>query len=377
VNSTKDGRNESVDTYRGLACVLLVAYHTIGGSVTGLRLDEDSFWRTFGDGLIYFRMPMFAFLSGVVYAWRPFTGDGTRFLAGKMRRLLLPMLVVGTAFAFLRSTVPGANIPWQNWSTLHIIPDAQYWFSESLFLIFLVVMILESLNLLRDLRNFAIVLAIAAIVHLTISPPRLLGLWGANYLFPFFLCGLGCSRFRIATTRFLPIYIAVLVSASSYAIAGVLAYVPRSDRISIIALSLGVSSCFTLLASGWKNRTLAAIGFYSFSIYLFHVFFTASTRILSHSMNFENASVLVFVSTAAGVYGPILVEKFADRFALTRTLLLGKVWRESVDRFEIEKANSEPKRQTIKVARQDLPSKRDLPSLMISWINKFELLLSR
>jgi fucose 4-O-acetylase-like acetyltransferase len=126
--------------------VLLVAYHTIGGSVTGLRLDEDSFWRTFGDGLIYFRMPMFAFLSGVVYAWRPFTGDGTRFLAGKMRRLLLPMLVVGTAFAFFRSTVPGANIPWQNWSTLHIIPDAQYWFSESLFLIFLVVMILESLN---------------------------------------------------------------------------------------------------------------------------------------------------------------------------------------------------------------------------------------
>jgi uncharacterized membrane protein len=62
VNSTNDGRNESIDTYRGLACVLLVAYHTIGGSVTGLRLDEDSFWRTFGDGLIYFRMPMFAFL---------------------------------------------------------------------------------------------------------------------------------------------------------------------------------------------------------------------------------------------------------------------------------------------------------------------------
>jgi hypothetical protein len=321
--------------------VLLVAYHTIGGSVTGLRLDEDSFWRTFGDGLIYFRMPMFAFLSGAVYAWRPFTGDGMHFLTGKIRRLLLPIFVIGPAFVFLRSTMPGVSVSWQNWSTLHIIPDSQYWFSESLFLIFLIMMFLESLNLLVSLRRFAIVLGVAAVVHLTVSPPQLIGLSGANYLFPFFLCGVGCSRFAIAKTRFLRIYIAVFLIASSYVVVGVLGYVPRSDRVSIVALSLGVSSCFILLVSGWKNRTLSDIGSHSFSIYLFHVFFTASTRIFSHSINFENANVLVFVSTAAGVYGPILVEKVADRFALTRTLLLGKVWLRSADRLEIESANGE------------------------------------
>jgi fucose 4-O-acetylase-like acetyltransferase len=268
VISTDNGRSLYIDTYRGLACVLLVAYHTIGEPVTGLRLPHDSFWHVFGDGLIYFRMPMFAFLSGVVYGWRPFTGDRTNFLTGKMRRLLLPMLVVGTAFAVLRSTMPGVNIPWQHWSTLHIIPDAQYWFSESLFLIFLSVMILESLSLLGDSLKFAIVLAIAAIAHLIISLPQLLGLKGANYLFPFFLCGLGCSRFQIAKPRFLPIYSSILLFTSSYAIAGILGYVPESDRISVVALLLGVSCCFTLFVSGWKNRTLAAIGCYSFSIYL-------------------------------------------------------------------------------------------------------------
>ena len=328
--SAKDrGRDEYVDTCRGVACVLLVAYHAIGASVgSGLHLAGDSFWRNFADGLIYFRMPMFSFLSGVVYAWRPFTaGNGTHFLLGKMRRLLLPMLVVGTAFAFVQSNTPGVNVPPVNWATLHIFPLAHYWFSEALFIIFIVVMTLESLNLLESLRSFLIILAFAAIMHLTISPPGEFGLWGANYLFPFFLSGLGCSRFRIAKIDFLPIYIAVLVGTSSYVIAGILGYVARTDRVSIIALLLGVSACFSLLVSGWKNRTLAFIGFYSYAIYLFHVFFTASTRMFLYSMNLKNVTALVIVATAAGVVGPILIEKIADRFALTRTLLLGKAAR--------------------------------------------------
>ena len=320
------GRDEYVDTCRGVACVLLVAYHAIGASVgSGLHLAGDSFWRNFADGLIYFRMPMFAFLSGVVYARKPFAaGDGTHFLLAKMRRLLLPMLVVGTAFVFVRSNIPGVNVPATNWATLLIMPVAHYWFSESLFIIFIVVMALESLNLLGDLRKFLIVLAFAAIMQLTVSPPPEFSLLGANYLFPFFLFGLGCSRFRIAKIDFLPIYIAILVGTSSYAIAGILGYVDRTDRISIIALLLGVSACFSLLLSGWKNRTLAFIGFYSYAIYLFHVFFTASTRMFLYSMNLKNITALVIVATVAGVVGPILVEMIADRFALTRTLLLGR-----------------------------------------------------
>jgi peptidoglycan/LPS O-acetylase OafA/YrhL len=319
-------RDEYVDTCRGVACVLLVAYHAIGASVgNGLHLAGDSFWRNFADGLTYFRMPMFSFLSGVVYAWRPFTaGNGKHFLLGKMRRLLVPMLVVGTTFAFVQSITPGVNVAPANWATLHILPVGHYWFSESLFIIFMVVMTLESLHLLEDLRKFLIVLASAAIMQLTLTPPPEFSLYGANYLFPFFLCGLGCSRFRIAKFDFLPICLAVLAGTSSYVIAGILGYVPRTDRTSVVALLLGVSACLSLLMSGWKNRTLASIGFYSYAIYLFHVFFTASTRMFLYSMNFKNVTALIAVATTAGVVGPILVEKIADRFALTRMLLLGK-----------------------------------------------------
>jgi fucose 4-O-acetylase-like acetyltransferase len=326
MSPTASGRNEPIDTLRGFACVLLVAYHAIGAPQTGLHFTGNSFWRIFADCLIYFRMPMFSFLSGYVYAWRPFTGNKTHFVMGKMRRLLLPMLVVGTAYAFIHSIIPGVNEAPQNWATLHIIPVAHYWFLESLFIIFLVIIVLESFNALGDQLKFAVVLAFAAIIHLTIPGPVQFGLRGAIYLFPYFLCGLGCSRFRIGGTDFLPFSIIVLVGTSGYAIAGVLGYVPHTDRSSIIALLLGVSACFTLLWSGWKNRTLASIGFYSYAIYLFHVFFTASTRIFAYSINYENRNVLIIVVTAAGVFGPILIEKIADRFNLTRTALLGKAW---------------------------------------------------
>ena len=91
-----------------------------------------------------------------------------------------------------------------------------------------------------------------------------------------------------------------------------------------VALLLGVSACFSLLISGWKNRTLAFIGLYSYAIYLFHVFFTASTRMFLYSMNVRNVGALIAVATTAGVVGPILIEKIAGRFALTRLLLLGE-----------------------------------------------------
>src|SRR5262245_39111390 len=103
-------RDDSVDTARGITCVLVVAFHAIGSTPSaGLHIANESSWRLFADLLGYVRMPAFAFLSGYVYAQRPFSNDAGAFVIGKARRLLIPMLVVGTAFAFLQAVVPGTN----------------------------------------------------------------------------------------------------------------------------------------------------------------------------------------------------------------------------------------------------------------------------
>lgn len=102
--------NRQIETLRGFACVLLVLYHVIGADPSnGLRVNEGPV-RLMNDALAYVRMPLFTFLSGMVYGLRPFGGDTRRFVIGKCRRLLIPMFVVGTLFAVVQALTPGATI---------------------------------------------------------------------------------------------------------------------------------------------------------------------------------------------------------------------------------------------------------------------------
>jgi fucose 4-O-acetylase-like acetyltransferase len=324
-------RSEYVDTARGIACVLLVTWHVIGSTPTnGLEVPPNSYWRFFADFFIYFRMPMFAFISGYVYAHKPFTGQASRFLAGKTRRLILPLFTVGTFFALVEWLVPGTNVNKYNigpyWATLHFVPIAHYWFLESLFITFLVVVALESLRLLDSRWKFILILAAAVAINLTVAPPHYVGLSGAVYLFPYFLCGLACSRFHIENPRFFLVSIAVFIVAYAYAAGGMLGYLPFSTRTSIAALLIGVTGSFVVLRSGWKNCGLAFIGASSYSIFLFHVFFSASSRMLMHTLGIWDIGLLFVVGTVTALCGPILLERVADRYTVTRTTLLGKKW---------------------------------------------------
>ena len=61
-----------MQTLRGIACLLLVAFHAIGSSsASGLHVADSSVYRHFTNLFVHIRMPLFTFLSGLVYAYRP------------------------------------------------------------------------------------------------------------------------------------------------------------------------------------------------------------------------------------------------------------------------------------------------------------------
>ena len=326
-------RDAYIDTARGIACTLLVAYHAIGSSPSsGLHVGYDSVWRYFADLFIYFRMPMFAFIAGYIYGARPVTEDPRGFIFGKARRLLLPMFTMGTIYAIADSFINSVRI---DWITLYLVPTNLYWFLQSLFVIFLVVTILESLGLLANQLKFVIVLAAAISIQLTVQPDVPLtftiqdafGLNGALYLAPYFLCGLFYFRFRFGTKLLLPAVI-IFIGAYGYATAGILGYAQFSPRCSIIALLIGITGPLVFLQAGWKNRLLAFIGANSYAIYLLHFFFTSSNRIVMHMLHIEAVDFLVVAGTAIGILGPVLVAKIARRFPTARTAFLGERWPE-------------------------------------------------
>jgi hypothetical protein len=326
------GRNDHIDTARGAACLLLVMYHAIGDTpVSGLRLEDGSHWRHLASLLVYVRMPLFAFLAGFVYGLRPLTGDAGHFLAGKARRLLLPMLVVGTLFAVVQSLIPSTNASLrsltQDWAFLHIVPVAHYWFLESLFIILLAIVILEPLGVLADAVPFSTVLTAAIAMCLFNVLPWYFGISGAAYLLPFFLCGLGCHRFHIDGPLVVRAAMAILVGTLGYLSAGLMGWIAMPERNSIAGLLLGVSISFIMVRASWRLKLLSFIGASAYAVFLFHPFFTAATRMLLHCLHISEVNLMVLATIGVGIAGPILLGSLVRRFALTRAFLLGEPWR--------------------------------------------------
>ncbi len=316
--------NPRIQSLRGLACLLLVLYHVIGADPSnGLRVS-DSPLRWMNDGLAYLRMPLFTFLSGMVYGLRPFDGDSRRFLGGKVRRLLVPMLVVGTLFAIVQANVPGTNSSVENWWTLHLVPVAHFWFVESLMWIFALVWLLECMHGLDSGRAFVAVWAAAAVVYLLVPGTRWLGIDGAIYLLPYFLCGLAVTRFslwpRVATR---PVQ-ALLLALAALAAWQIGKPIPNPDRHTVWFLVVGVALCGLCLGMRLNIRWLARIGTASYAIYIFHVFFTAGSRVTLGKLELAILPLQIALGLAAGLLGPMVLEHFAARHRWSALALLGR-----------------------------------------------------
>src|SRR5690606_1429875 len=110
----KNNRDEGIECLRGVAIILVVMGHVIGGTPEyGLKLPEQSAYRYFfHDWFVHIRMPLFTVISGYVYAMRPITTMARvpRFVTRKCRRLLIPFLIAAVAFYLSQSLLAGLGI---------------------------------------------------------------------------------------------------------------------------------------------------------------------------------------------------------------------------------------------------------------------------
>lgn len=323
-------RDREIDTLRGFACILLVSYHVIGATLNdGLHVGTGPL-RTGEDLLGMLRMPLFTFLSGYVYARAPIgTTSAWNFLRDKVRRLLVPMLFVGTALAAMHEWLPGKHGWDVQWKWLHILPVGHFWFVEALFLIFIVVLALERIGLLETRGRWFVCWLVAAALYLMPHELEWLAIGGAITLLPFFLVGLYCRRFGFGGTPATPgarhparalvplaAVVAIFVAAQ---LAGV-----ESKVDTPVALMIGTASCVLLLFARVRIAPLAYVGAYSYTIYLFHVFFASASRIALTRWGVQTISVLFACGVLAGLLLPIVLDRILSRWRPARVLALGR-----------------------------------------------------
>jgi fucose 4-O-acetylase-like acetyltransferase len=323
-------RISQIDTLRGIACILLVLFHTVGEDLnSGLKLPHDHWLQQLNHVIGYFRMPLFAFISGYVYAYRPYQGQTADFIKSKAQRLLLPVITVGTAFALLQASIPGTNqYHVVTWWTLHIYPVGHFWFLQSLFLVFLVVLLLERMKALQTSAQVVFAFGASSLLYVLWEPPRLLSIYGAVFLMPFFLGGLASKRFQFNQARMVSIAAIALMGAGLY----VALLLERGNLADLATIVLGLSTSFLLLQSRFDNRALAYLGTFSFAVYLLHVFFAAASRMALIRMGVSDIYVLLAAGVFVGVTGPVLSAMLIMRYQLLNFLLLGASAKQTPDR---------------------------------------------
>ncbi len=316
--------NNRIENLRGLACVLLVAYHVVGSDpARGLGVEAGPL-RWLNDGLAYLRMPLFTFLSGLVYGLRPFAGNSRVFLGGKARRLLVPMLFVGTIFAIAQTLTPGTHDVVGAWYTVHLLPVAHFWFVESLFWVFVVVWLLERGQWLSGLEGFSLTFLSSCVLYLSVRGWPWLGVEGAIYLLPYFLAGLAVSRFPQSQAVTGAFGKACLLAMAAAAILAMGMPVPNPDRRTLAMLVAGLSLSLLCLGSGLSFSWLARVGRFSYAIYIFHVFFTAFARIAMDLLEVDNRPADLILGIGLGLAGPMVLGSLASRHRWPALLLLGQ-----------------------------------------------------
>jgi len=234
------------------------------------------------------------------------------------------MMVVGTLFVVVQAVTPGSNAVVGNWWSLHAKPVAHFWFIESLFWVFLLVWLAERQLWIKSPSGFGIALSLACLLYLTVQGTHWFSIDGAIYLLPFFLCGLAVIRFNLWSLldrHGVQILLAILAAVAVWRIG---APVPNPDRRTVCVLVAGLALCGISLAPRMEVSLLCRIGRSSFAIYLFHVFFTAASRIFFIKADLAIIPLEIVGGLVAGVIGPMLIDHFGSRHRWLALLLLGK-----------------------------------------------------
>jgi glucans biosynthesis protein C len=328
-----NARDARIDTLRGIACLLLVAYHVIGGGEgRGLDPAPDSFLSWFSDSMAYLRMPLFTFLAGFVFAQREnLASESGRFLWGKIRRLLLPLVCVGTLYFFVQGVVGEEDLA-ASYFEVFLFPFEHFWYLQSLFLIFVAVFFMDVGGWIRTPQRLLAATAIAFLLAPLIEfETNLFSINGAIYLLPYFLMGIAFKRLPWLTDihqgsrharGFIVVSTLMLTVLHQASVLGTFPELFHPYKLSGEIYSV---ACIAFLYSiGLSSGALSWIGGYSYSIYLFHVFGTAGARIVLGKMGVVNEALLFSSGMLAGLILPVVVEKVFDRSPVLRMAFLGR-----------------------------------------------------
>jgi len=211
---------------------------------------------------------------------------------------------------------------------IYFFPYEHFWFLQAIALIFVFVALLDHFRLLEEIGGYLVVLLLCVFGHFAMHLyPSLFSIDKAFYLLPFFVAGLGANRFRSQLWSTPVRILAMAAFAGSvipYAMNAWEGGTSLPDAGTPWVTLIGMSGILTLMFFVPASKLLGWVGGFSFSIYLYHVFFTAGARIGLSAIGEFPIQILVLIGLSVGVAGPIIVEMALRRNRYVRNIFLGQ-----------------------------------------------------
>lgn len=315
----------SVDTMRAIACIALVSFHTAGADPEASMRLADNHWlsilnRTFVD----MRMPMFSFLSGLVFVDLGRTQKGAvEILRSKARRLLIPLVTVGLLYWLMRDLYGQDQPPAYR---LLFFPYVQFWFLQATFVIMVSLTLLTAVTGHRDVMVAWLLLGTSVLLWFAQGrvPISFFSISGALYLMPFFMAGylsryLGRPRIdaRVAVA-----ILAIVIVIGAFLALEAMVVAPALRRV--MGLTCGLAFCLVLLSLQLQSAHLARIGAMSYAIFLFHYFFITGAREVANLTWSGMPDGLVWLmGLVVGIAGPVILYSLIVRNRISAFLFLG------------------------------------------------------
>ncbi len=332
-------KDKSVESLRGLAIILVVTAHIV--------VAENSVYRYLQQFFFFIRMPLFTVISGYIYSLRPIKeGDVIPFIKKKARRILLPFLSVSTIQYITATLTPGTNNTYQlsDMYKIYIFFGLdQLWFLQAVFLIFVTIALIENYSKINTAKKWLIALTFSSITFFFLDTFGIFAINGYLGLLPFFILGIGLNRFKNIIFQKIVLIPIILTFIASIIIQQLnwfeIIHIYPLHRKTWLSLITGISSAVTFFYIKKPVNLLAKLGYYSYGIYLFHIFGTSGARIVLQKLfGNVNSNIMFFTSLICGLLFPIIIETIIEKNKYATLILLGKRQQSTMKKYQFNPA---------------------------------------
>ena len=328
-------RLDWIDYAKAIGIILVVYGHELNGLYnSGISLSDSSFF--LWNSIIYsFHMPLFFFLSGVLFTSSFDRRGAKQMFLNKIDTILYPYILwslIQGFTEFILSKFTYNSISLSNIFSLLWKPRAQFWFLYTLFFVFIINIIIFSVILKkRRLHSHFVLLLflVAAAVYLwrpALTDYNLINRFRNNFVF--FVLGILFSTYNLMqflTSKISVILTMALFISGQWLFHGYLSLYYTDRGIESLLLSFISIFFFASLAmnlSRFSFKSLRYMGFASMTIYLMHILIGSGIRIILHKIiGIDSFFIHITIGCVTSIVFPVialtLIRKYKIQFILS------------------------------------------------------------